>query len=581
MKKTVIIGLTSILLGCSNGIIDEGIYVDEGMAYRVRDERSFTGVVKNERGQSREYLSYRKGRLINKKVVDRDATLIKERSYDSMGLLHGRSKDGGDESSYSHGILTGERRKGDFGGDRLNYEDGVLQGRQEIGGRIRYFDSGVETDVDPAYSKPLDKKIKWTEKAEEDYSGELYSRPTIHEFISKYQRDRMLEVRGYERGTLIYVKYYSEKGEKVSEYTFYDGDTDKVKRYSKYSGGMLSESIGYDEKGQYAGESMEQYSGYIHTENYTEGFLQGETVYKNLINGEVRKKGVYELGIFTGEVNGEYYLKGLHTPKKPEAEAKAIEIEEDLQGDSGLVKWMDGGYTFMDEYSEGRLIKSYKFYGNKLEKVRIPLEDGNYMEESYNEGLLKSRYRYNSMGEAEGEFLLIEHTGSRTVGNMKAGRLQGRSIHYHGDTIYYIDEYREGGSSYERTVYYDYDKKQVSMKVEGVFSDDTKEWVQTGRSYEYYRNGRVKRMADFGKAPTTEKNVDYTEYYEDGVVARRYTMDYSGYRFLKNYDSYSEEGTLISRWVYDENGNKVSAKEYNQKGEIIKDVKYDEYGREI
>ena len=107
-KKLITLGIIFALAGCSNQIVKEPVYTDRGTAYRVTNNKPVTGVVTSKTGQGMEYLTYKKGKLSNKKEVNHKGTLVREINYDSMGLLHGTVKEGENYSHYTHGILTGE-----------------------------------------------------------------------------------------------------------------------------------------------------------------------------------------------------------------------------------------------------------------------------------------------------------------------------------------------------------------------------------------------------------------------------------------------------------------------------------------
>ena len=581
-KKLITLGIIFALAGCSNQIVKEPVYTDRGTAYRVTNNKPVTGVVTSKTGPGMEYLTYKKGKISNKKKVNREGILIREVNYDSMGLLHGIVKEWGNYSNYTHGILTGERRKADYNTSVMTYMDGVLHGKQEINGKTRYFKMGMEYEEDPGELKPSKKRIKWGEVPEENYSGELYSRPVFDKFVPRYRKNSLLEVKGYEKGILTYVKYYSETGEKIGEYTFYNGDIHKILSYTKYSNGMMSILINYNSEGELSGESIEQFSGNTNLVNNREGILHGKVENRNHYSNKTSKKGVYDLGVFSGEIDGEYYFEGIQVSELQSKELTPLNLGDtpEIEGASGFIKRREGDYTFIDRYSEGKPIKTYKFFVNNLEKITIPLEDGRYIEETYKDGLLKDRFNYNSKGERDGEFLSIEHRGSKTTGNIVAGWLDGKTFHYHGDRVYYVDEYKKG-ASYERTTYYDYEENKVSGITRGVYNYELRKWVKVGKAYEYYEGGGIKVETDYGKDPSLEKKVSYIEYYEEGGVKKKYTRDYCNCIFLGEYDYYSKNGKLISKWFYNEKGHRINVVEFDEEGRVTKDLTYDEFGREV
>lgn len=415
-----------------------------------------------------------------------------------------------------------------------------------------------------------------------NYTGEVYSRPISDKFIPKHQRALTLKVEGYENGTLVYVKYYSEKGKKIGEKIFYKGDVNTVLKYSKYTNGKLDLAINYNSEGDLDGETIEQFSGNINVVNNSNGILHGEVSNKNLYSNTIIKKGIYNLGVFSGEEYGTYYLDGIEVDRVKGENISPLELIDlsEAKASSGFIKRKEGDYTFIDHYSDGELVKSYKFFVNNLEMITIPLKDGNYMEEIYNKGLLKSRFTYNSKGEREGEFLSIQHKGSKTIGKIEDGGINGKSRHYHGDKISYIDEYKNG-SSYTRTVYFDYEENNISGRSKGVYSDELESWIMIGEAYEYYKDGSISVKKDYGRDLTLEKDVKYTEYYKNGVIQKRYTKDYCGSIFLGEYEYYSDTGKLLSKWIYNEKGHRVNVKEFDKNGNLTKNINYDELGRKL
>ncbi len=402
-----------------------------------------------------------------------------------MGLFHGRIKEKENYSDYFHGILTG-KRKSDCSMEE--FSDGVLHGKQEAKGNIKYFYKGLESKEETIPLKPIKKKIRFGKEPEKNYTGELYFRPVFDRLVPRYLRKSSLEVRGYKNGILTNVKYYLESGEKIGEYIVYKGDINRVLKYSRYIGGRLSYTFNYN----------------------SEGIVHGEVIEISPDDDVIIRKGIYNLGVFSGEVEGVYYLNGIEVDPSQKRNIFSLIISEFLKSEEQLDfrKHKEGkDYTFIDYYDKGRLIKSYKFCMNILEMIIIPLKDGGYIEERYSNGILMTRFNYDSNGIKDGEFLRIEHQGSRTTGNMVKGKVNGKSLHYHGKEIYYVDRY-VNGSSYERIVYYDYDRNKIAGRGRGVYSSSLKSWIKIGKAYEYYKGGAVKIEKNYGESITFKKKLN-------------------------------------------------------------------------
>ena len=586
LKKILITVATLTILGCSsNQIVKDDIYTTQNITYNILTDKPVNGIVAKESNGYKEYYTYKKGKLENYKSVDRSGNLIVEKGYDSMGLLNGKVKDRENYVTYRHGILSGEKLSKNYGDSIITYKDGMLHGKTKENDEVKYYENGSKSKEQPKEMESFEKKIKWGEKLKtKNYTGELYSKPTLKELIPNYTAT--LEVKGYENGILKYAKYYTAEGLKIKEYAFYEGDINKISKILEFRNGYLIKSSGFNLKGELDGVVKEQTWQFSKIKNYTNGILQGETAEYLLSPNEsgedkLYSKGSYNLGIFTGERDGRYYVDGIQVYEKDKLEKgiQSLNIEDRPIGEefSGLVKRKEENNTLIDYYAQGKIKKTYFFTKENLDKIITYIENGQYVEETYIDGVLNSRYTCNSDGVKNGPALFIEHNDSKTVSNIVLGRVDGKSKHYHGDKIYYIDDYK--GNSYHRTIYFDYEKGKVENVSSGVQNEKTKQWITIGEAKGYYKSGAIKTKADYGEKISQDKKVKYTEYYENGVVKSKYTKDYCAWKFIGEKVDYLESGKIKEKLLYSEKGYPISKKEFNEKGRLIKETSYDGYGR--
>lgn len=257
LKKLIILGIIFILAGCSNKIIKDPVYTKNNITYRITDNKPVNGIISREYGDTIKYFTYRKGKLVNyKNTSDPEGRIIEERNYDSMGLLHGKLTSFRGFAEYSHGILNGESNRDAaniyFDSPSISfYKDGVLHGRQEINGKIKYFDEGMISKEEPKMTPPPIKNISWGEAPKENYTGDLYSAPTTaYEELVPFNSNSALEVKGYEKGDLKYIKYYTKSGEKIKEYHLYNKEGEPDTKVSKYEHGKLISRFTYNSDGQ-------------------------------------------------------------------------------------------------------------------------------------------------------------------------------------------------------------------------------------------------------------------------------------------------------------------------------------------
>lgn len=586
LKKIVIAIIALTVLGCSNNqIVKNGVYTTENITYNVLTNKPVNGVVVKEFNGYKEYYTYKKGKLKNYKSVDQNDSLIVEKSYDSMGLLNGKVRDREDYTIYRHGILSGEKQSKNYGNSRQSYKDGVLFGEFEENGKVKYYKNGVESKDLSKEVNSFETKIKWGTKLDvTNYTGEIYSEPTLKDLIPDYTAT--LEVRGYDKGALKYAKYYDAEGFKIKEYAFYEGNTDKISKTLEFRDGYLIKSSEYNLHGELDGVTMERDWEILKVKNYINGILQGKTTESFLFDKapeehKLYTTGSYSLGLFSGDRNGMHYVDGIQIYGKNDLKENIqnLKIEDQVIGDefSGLVKRTENNSILIDQYIQGKIKKTYFFTRENLDKIIIFIENGKFLEETYSNGILTSRYTYDSKGVKNGPVLLVEHEDSRTEGNIVMEKMNGEVKHYHGNKVYYVDNYKDG--YHHRTIYYDYENDKIENTSSSVLNEQTNQWVLVGEGHSYYKSGSIKAKANYGKSVSRDKNVKYVEYYENGVIKSKYTQDYHAWKLVGEKINFNENGTMTEKLVYSEKGYPVNKKEFNDKGKLVKETTYDGYGR--
>ncbi len=88
LKKLAALGVVVTLVGCSSRIVKESVYWDGERTYKVRDNKAVNGTVIKDMGSGyTEYFTYKRGKLINYKKVDRQERLVEEENYNKMGYI--------------------------------------------------------------------------------------------------------------------------------------------------------------------------------------------------------------------------------------------------------------------------------------------------------------------------------------------------------------------------------------------------------------------------------------------------------------------------------------------------------------
>uniref|UniRef100_A0A6A7FXV6 Uncharacterized protein n=1 Tax=Hirondellea gigas TaxID=1518452 RepID=A0A6A7FXV6_9CRUS len=588
--KILLISGLMFLIGCSsveNKIIDTAIYTEDGKAYSVLDDKTVSGVIQKEGYYGgKEFYTYRDGKISNLKKVDRDQKLIYSTSFDNMGLKDGILLEGdGKTTAYSHGVLDGEKTSS-YRGNKVveRYSDGVLNGIQEKNGGIKeFYTNGVRTTEDLNIAiKKQSKNVVWGEIPEKNFTGKLYG--TAKKDMKKNYYE-VSQIEEYKDGVLLSRSYYDKKGIKLEEFYFVDGDIKKVARTIKYRAGVLLELKNYNLSGDLNGSTIiySYYPKYTETKNYIDGILHGKVERLVTKNNKICKEvGVYDKGIYSGAKGEQNYRKGVEVDEKlnylPFSKL-VITNKKDVEN-----KLTFTGYTREDlskeivtqgdlyYYENGTLKEKYEYSNNSLVQQEDYRKDGRSTKTTYKDGLVVRKSNYNAKGIENGQVVSYEHSDSKTVSYVVDGVIDGRSIHYHGGKIFYIDEY-DNGKTYKRTIYYDYDKRQIKETSQGVSTDTL--WVLTGLTKSYYENGKLEKVIDYGDKLVATKKIGVTEYYQDGKIKSKGQMDYCSCLNYGEKTEYYENGQKKIEENFNKKGRRDGIfKAYNKEGKLIKEINY-------
>ena len=377
MKKIMTLLLILTLLGCSrNRMIKTAVFTEKGITYNTADRRPVDGTLKKDN----EYWTYKDGRLRRYSKLDTAGEVVAEINYDSYGLFHGNYKDEEGEQKYRHGVLEGIRKQGVV---TESYSDGVLHGEQE---RLVYRSGSryiEEFRTPKRYKRSAYKEVK-----KKRYSGEVYLKVQGEE--TSGESFTALEVRGYKRGVLKYLKHYDNKGLKVDEYHFYEGREDKPSKVFRFNEGELSSAYSYNEKGELDGmvfryTTPEEFS----IVNYTEGLPHGHTRIQNKVTNEVIREGWYRVGAFCGRDKGKYYYNGIEIKKAPKGDVIPLSFAgKKSKGRSAFIRKSEGEESVVEEMLDGELYTTYFFEGSDLKKVRLRIDDVSFVDNFYTCGIV-------------------------------------------------------------------------------------------------------------------------------------------------------------------------------------------------
>ena len=580
------------LIGCTsveNKLIDTPVYTKNGKAYNVLDDKAINGVIKKSGYYgAEEFYTYKKGRLLSLKKISQSQELIYDISFDDMGLKEGiLSEKDGKTTTYSHGILDGKQISKDYLGNTIvaRYSDGVLDGEQENAkGEKEYYTNGVKTTKDlMTITKKQSKKVILGETPENNFTGELYGKAKKDITKNYYVINQVEE---YKDGMLLSRKYYDKTGIKLEEFNFADGNIKNIVRSIKYNRGVLLELKNYNLNGDLNGSYIisNYYPKYTETKHYIDGIPHGKVERLVTTNNEGYKViGIYDKGIYSGTKREQNYKDGVEVDEKINALYSSklkIIATKDIANKSiftGYTKDSLSKETITPKnlyyYSNGILKEKYEYKNNSLVQYEYYLSDGRSIRTTYKDGLVKVISNYDAKGIQNGQVISYEHSDSKTISYVVNGVISGRSTHYHGGKVYYIDEYSKD-RAYKRTIYYDYKKKQIKEINQGAWSGTN--WVLKGIIKSYYESGKLKKVIDYGDKLVATKKVKVTEYYKNGKIKSKSQKDYCLCETYGKKIEYYENGKKKTEENFDGNGRKSGVfKTYNEKGKLIKQVNYE------
>ncbi|UUV17054.1 hypothetical protein NRK67_03880 [Fusobacteria bacterium ZRK30] len=593
-KIFLIFGLL-FFIGCTsveNKILDIPTYSKEKKVYSVLDNKPINGVMENKGFYSeKEYSTYKKGVLSNLKKVNKTGELTFDQSFDEMGLRHGVSFDKkGKTSEYSHGVLNGEISSEDYRGNKIveRYSDGVLNGVQEKSyDKKLFFSQGlrIAEDTQPAVKKQS-RVVIWGEIPRENFTGELYGEAK-KDIINNYSA--VMQVENYKNGVLLSRKYYDKEGKKLYEFHFMDGNVKKIVKKVMYSYGILKELKNYDSDGNLNGKCIlrSYYSNHIEIKNYRNGIPHGEVEILIKNDDKLDKKiGFYDKGIYSGYRNGRYYKEGIEVDKELTKTLSSnftitnIKDIKNKESFSGYTKQVINNNNIEDVnvyyYENGFLKEEYQYRNNVLIQSKYYLKSKKYIQTTYQDGIIQRISNYNADGVPEGQFLAYEHENSKTIGYIVNGVIEGKSIHYHGDKVYYVDSYNKG-KEYKRTIYYDYEKKHIKQTHKGAHTNTS--WIKVGLDKTYYENGKLKKDINYGDGLSFEKKVEVTEYYSNGKIKSKGIMNYYLNINIGKKIEFYEDGKKKAEQNYGDQGYSVGPqKYYYSNGKLKKIENYNERG---
>ena len=594
-SKIFLVSGLLFLMGCTsveNKILDIPMYSKEKKVYSVLDNKPVNGVVEKVGYYGvKEYSTYKKGILSNLKKINKIGELTFDQSFDDMGLRHGVSFDKkGKTSEFYHGVLDGEVSSEDYRGNKIieRYNDGVLNGVQEKSTDQKlFFNQGLRTAEDTQTEVKKQSRVIWGDTPKENFTGELYGKAKKDLGNTYYA---VMQIENYRDGILLSRSYYNKEGKKLSEFYFADGELKKIIRSIEYRNGILTELKNYDSDGNLDGEFLTRnnYSKSLFIQNFVKGIPHGRVEILIEKGDKLEKKlGFFDKGVYTGYRDYiHYYKDGVKGEDRGgeilPSDLVIVDIKDivDKKSFSGYTKEEisndSGSGNYLYHYDNGALKEKYRYENNYLIQSQHYKNDGKYIQKDYNNGILKKILNYSADGIANGKFTAYEHKNAKTIGSMVDGRIDGKSIHYHGDKIYYIDLYSQG-KNYDRTIYYNYDKKQVLQIQKGVYTD--RGWIRVGMDKTYYENEKLKKTINYGDKLSSGKKVEVTEYYFDGKVKSKGTMDYDLYRNIGKKIEFYENGKKKAEQNYGDQGYSVGTqKYYYSNGKIEKIESYNERG---
>lgn len=345
--------------------------------------------------------------------------------------------------------------------------------------------------------------------------------------------------------------------------------------------------------------NYDNYYGEKYIDNYTFGVKNGESaVY---IDDEEQVKANFVNGIADGQVKYYNYETAMMDEKTFEngfekdregkldisfftnfdgtvIDFKELDIEEQVASLNGrlftglAVSLNRDGYMEESSYFEDGKLLEYTYYdqnGMVAEKEQY-YEDGSSLFIAYNTynyfgGV--NYYNYIKDGVYHGKYAMYYEDGYTFVGNYKDGKLFGDGIYYNSENnVEEIQNYT--GDGYTTVSYYDYEKKQVRLKGQGL--DEGGVWKLYGRWEYYYEDGSLEEVIDF--------DGDYGKmivYDQNGNLIREGTVDAYYNLYEGEVKDYYENGKIKIVSNYSEGYLHGETTYYNEDGSVSKVEVYD------
>lgn len=341
----------------------------------------------------------------------------------------------------------------------------------------------------------------------------------------------------YDNGQLKSKGVLNDKQEKIGEWVFY------------YLNGQLSEKSFYKE-GKVDGKNISWYdNGTIMSEsNYKEGELNGkETNY--YFNGIVKSVADYKEGLKDGNFISQTTYNNLNYKGT---------YKDDKEEGTFNYFYPSGNMAATISYKKGEPDGVYKkVFEDGTPKLEGNATAGKYtglLKEYHNNGKLKSSYNYID-GELSGDFKEFHYNGQpMTVATYVNGKIEGKYQDFDVDGKVFSESLYEKGrlrdlkffdktgniisSSTSRNgsgnlVFFDPQGYKTS---EGYF---TKEGYRNGKTTFYFRNGKIKTVAQYKDGLLNGEKISY--YYNGNIAAKN------------EYKDDEEDGYQITYYI---NGNK-------------------------
>lgn len=477
-----------------NKHLSKDIYFLNNKVYSVFTDKEVSGYVTKNEWEGTIYTKYKDGVAQSEKVIDKNLKLVSKKNFNPQGLLDGKSynvsRDEVISLNYKNNILNG---LSDIRNLTIDFVDGAINGKNllidhlnpESAKQINYKNGIPDfiTLVLPSSEHPKDMLVN-VMGVPNDYTGGIITIKKSSIVINEYNKGKLKRERIYKNDS----QYRNGlTGLKLQDTAYFTNG--EVENSLIYEDGLLKNLTSYNEKGQRHGISYEKnwYSNEFLIKTYENGILNGNYE-KHYINkeGKIDKLlGFNKLGIFSGQnlncEEVENYLNGFRVKEldlniiKNSKKVIVENLKEIPENFTGLNK--DGGVIY--EYKEGKLIKEYIVpqYSEDI-TVKEFKDDGGYYFNLYSFGRIQSEREMDKNGVKNGRYVDHFYEGkscTKTTGTLVNNKMQGESIHYHGDEVKYIDIYHPN-DTYTRTYYKDYKNNEIDKVTTGKVVEG--KWVE-------------------------------------------------------------------------------------------------------